>query len=135
MEALFSDNTTATTDRAGNELDAAGRARRQRLLSGLNTAQAAAVTSDAVLALRIIAGAGSGKTRVLTRRIARRVAEGEVDPAASARRHVHPQGCRRAAPAHRPSRPARRHQRRHVPRHRLHPAPATVGRAASTRQS
>jgi len=79
VEALFSDNTTATTDRAGNELDAAGRATRQRLLSGLNTAQAAAVTSDA-LALRIIAGAGSGKTRVLTRRIARRVAEGEVDP-------------------------------------------------------
>ncbi|MEZ5254996.1 MAG: ATP-dependent DNA helicase UvrD2 [Microthrixaceae bacterium] len=54
-------------------------ATRDRLLGGLNPNQRAAVLSDATV-LRIIAGAGSGKTRVLTRRIARRVADTEVDP-------------------------------------------------------
>lgn len=50
------------------------------LLDGLNPAQSAAVTS-AARPLGILAGAGSGKTRVLTRRIAYRVAEGSADPA------------------------------------------------------
>src|SRR5205823_1333219 len=52
------------------------------LLQGLNEAQRQAVTADAS-ALCILAGAGSGKTRVLTRRIAWRVAQGSADP-----RHV-----------------------------------------------
>ena len=45
------------------------------LLAGLNPAQQEAVVSDAA-PLCILAGAGSGKTRVLTRRIAWRVAQG-----------------------------------------------------------
>jgi ATP-dependent DNA helicase UvrD/PcrA len=48
------------------------------LLDGLNQAQRRAVTSP-VTPLCILAGAGSGKTRVLTRRIAWRVADGSAD--------------------------------------------------------
>jgi DNA helicase-2/ATP-dependent DNA helicase PcrA len=49
------------------------------LLAGLNPAQEAAVTSDGA-PVCILAGAGSGKTRVLTRRIAWRADTGRVDP-------------------------------------------------------
>jgi len=51
-----------------------------RLLDGLDDAQRHAVTSPAA-PLCIVAGAGSGKTRVLTRRIAYRIATGEADAA------------------------------------------------------
>ncbi len=50
------------------------------LLADLTATQRRAVESDAPQ-LCILAGAGSGKTRVLTRRIAYRMAEGTVDPA------------------------------------------------------
>ncbi|HVL92573.1 MAG TPA: ATP-dependent DNA helicase UvrD2 [Acidimicrobiales bacterium] len=50
------------------------------LLDGLDAEQRAAVVSDAQ-PLCILAGAGSGKTRVLTRRIAHRVGTGSADPA------------------------------------------------------
>ncbi len=53
-----------------------------RLLDGLDGAQRRAVTSEAQ-PLAILAGPGSGKTRVLTRRIAYRCANGSADP-----RHV-----------------------------------------------
>ena len=49
------------------------------LLDGLNPAQERAVTSR-TSPLCILAGAGSGKTRVLTRRIAWRAATGDLDP-------------------------------------------------------
>ncbi len=51
----------------------------EHLLDGLTEAQSAAVTSEAQ-PLCILAGAGSGKTRVLTRRIAWRVAQGSAEP-------------------------------------------------------
>jgi DNA helicase-2/ATP-dependent DNA helicase PcrA len=50
------------------------------LLVGLTAAQRAAVTSEGN-PLCILAGAGAGKTRTLSRRIAYRVAIGEADPA------------------------------------------------------
>jgi DNA helicase-2/ATP-dependent DNA helicase PcrA len=50
------------------------------LLAGLDEAQREAVTTTAA-PLCILAGAGSGKTRVLTRRIAHRIAEGSADAA------------------------------------------------------
>jgi DNA helicase-2/ATP-dependent DNA helicase PcrA len=53
-----------------------------RLLDGLDPAQRRAVTSPG-RPLAILAGAGSGKTRVLTRRIAHRCLTGDADP-----RHV-----------------------------------------------
>jgi DNA helicase-2/ATP-dependent DNA helicase PcrA len=54
----------------------------EELLAGLTDAQRHAVTTDAA-PVCIIAAAGSGKTRVLTRRVAFRVLRGEADP-----RHV-----------------------------------------------
>ncbi|HEV7885965.1 MAG TPA: ATP-dependent helicase [Acidimicrobiales bacterium] len=50
------------------------------LLDGLDPAQREAVTTPAA-PLCVIAGAGSGKTRVLTRRIAYRIATGQADAA------------------------------------------------------
>jgi DNA helicase-2/ATP-dependent DNA helicase PcrA len=54
----------------------------EHLLKGLDDAQCRAVV-DPTSPLRIVAGAGSGKTRVLTRRIAHRIATEDLDP-----RHV-----------------------------------------------
>lgn len=55
-----------------------GNAPVEHVLADLDPAQRAAVTAEAPV-LAILAGAGSGKTRVLTRRITRRIADGSVD--------------------------------------------------------
>jgi DNA helicase-2/ATP-dependent DNA helicase PcrA len=49
------------------------------VLGGLTAAQREVVTSEA-MPLCVVAGAGSGKTRVLTRRVARRVLDGSAEP-------------------------------------------------------
>lgn len=51
----------------------------EHLIADLDADQRRAVTSDSHL-VAVLAGAGSGKTRVLTRRIAYRIAMGEADP-------------------------------------------------------
>ncbi len=51
----------------------------EELLAGCDASQIAAITSPAKTLL-VIAGAGAGKTRVLTRRIAWRIAEGDATP-------------------------------------------------------
>ena len=83
MDALFDTEPApeANPPRTGPpiEVDPHVAAALGRLMSGLNPGQAAAVSAEAAT-LRILAGAGSGKTRVLTRRIARRITEGECDP-------------------------------------------------------
>ena len=87
------------------------------LLANLNPEQLAAVTLPHASAL-ILAGAGSGKTRVLTTRIAWLLATGQASPLSILARHVHEQGRERDADAavgddadaH------ARHVDRHVPR-------------------
>ena len=66
-------NDPATSAAANEAADA------ETLLRGLNDEQQVAVTTDA-LPLAIHAGAGSGKTRVLTHRIAWRALTGRDDP-------------------------------------------------------
>ncbi len=71
-------------------------------LEHLNPEQLAAVTLGDEHAL-ILAGAGSGKTRVLTTRIAWLIKTGQRDPGRRARGNFHQQG--RAGDAHAPSAP------------------------------
>ena len=61
------------------------------LLENLNPEQLAAVTLPHASAL-ILAGAGSGKTRVLTTRIAWLLATGQASPLSILARDVHQQG-------------------------------------------
>ena len=64
-------------------------------LDDLNPAQREAVVAETT-PLVILAGAGSGKTRVLTRRIAWQVGQGRIDPRHVPGRDLHPQGRRGA---------------------------------------
>lgn len=67
------------------------------LLANLNTEQLQAVTLPPQHAL-ILAGAGSGKTRVLTTRIAWLIQSGQVDPAGILRLHLPTKPPRRCSP-------------------------------------
>ena len=64
--------------------------------SRLTVAQREAIESDEPL-LCVVAGAGAGKTRVLTLRVARRVRDGSIERRPHPGHHLQPQGGRRAA--------------------------------------
>ena len=66
------------------------------LLAGLDPEQRE-VALAARGAVCVLAGAGAGKTRAITHRIAYAAAIGVVDPAARAGAHLHRAGGRRAA--------------------------------------
>jgi DNA helicase-2/ATP-dependent DNA helicase PcrA len=80
-ESLAADETSARGDDGPGETAPAPRRRLRTddLIAGLNPAQAAAVTHDGG-PLLIVAGAGSGKTRVLTHRLAWLIAEKGISP-------------------------------------------------------